>query len=65
VLELQEPLRNRNDGNKVLVKPGEKVPADGTVVKLVRTAQESKSKTQDLANRAAMYLTTITLMWES
>lgn len=102
-------------GDEVLVKPGEKVPVDGTVVEgtssvnesmltgeskpvtkksgnvviggsingeaafvvrvektgkdtylsqvveLVRTAQESKSKTQDLANRAAMYLTIIAL----
>lgn len=102
-------------GDKVLVKPGEKVPVDGDVVEgtssvnesmltgeskpvtknpgneviggsingeaafvvevkktgkdtylnqvveLVRTAQESKSKTQDLANRAAMYLTIIAL----
>jgi Cu2+-exporting ATPase len=101
--------------DQVLVKPGEKVPVDGTVVQgtssvnesmltgesepvtkkpgdeviggsingeaafvlkvektgkdtylsqvveLVRTAQESKSKTQDLANRAAMYLTIIAL----
>ena len=101
--------------DRVLVKPGEKVPVDGTVVEgtssvnesmltgesepvtkkpgdeviggsingeaafvvkvektgkdtylsqvveLVRTAQESKSKTQDLANRAAMYLTIIAL----
>jgi len=102
-------------GDKVLVKPGEKVPVDGIVVEgtssvnesmltgeskpvtkkpgneviggsingeaafvvkvektgkdtylsqvveLVRTAQENKSKTQDLANRAAMYLTIIAL----
>lgn len=102
-------------GDKVLIKPGEKVPVDGIVVEgtssvnesmltgeskpvskkpgndviggsingeaafvvrvektgkdtylsqvveLVRAAQESKSKTQDLANQAAMYLTIIAL----
>ncbi|MDI6606481.1 MAG: copper-translocating P-type ATPase [Candidatus Omnitrophota bacterium] len=101
--------------DKVIVKPGEKIPVDGEViegessvneamltgeskpvskikgarviagaingegsltvvvkktgegsflsqmVKLVRTAQESKSKTQDLANRAALWLTMIAL----
>ena len=109
------PLNELNSGEKVLVKPGEKIPADGEVVdgetsvnesmltgesvpvskkqgakviggsvngegsitvqvqktgkdsylsqviELVKQAQESKSKTQDLANRAAVWLTIIAL----
>lgn len=107
------PLEELKIGDNVLVKPGEKIPADGKIVKgetsvnesmltgeskpvlknigakvvggsingegsvtvevektgrdsflsgvikLVREAQESKSKTQDLANRAAFWLTII------
>jgi len=109
------PLSELMAGDKVLVKPGEKVPVDGEVIEgntsvneamltgeskpiykekgaeviggsingegsitvevkktgrdsylsqvieLVREAQESKSKTQDLANRAALWLTIIAL----
>lgn len=109
------PLDELNSGDKVLVKPGEKIPADGEVadgetsvnesmltgesvpvskkpgakviggsvngegsitvevqktgkdsylsqvIDLVRQAQESKSKTQDLANRAAVWLTIVAL----
>ena len=109
------PLSELRVGNKVLIKPGEKIPADGRVVdgqtainesmltgeskpinkkidskviggsingegsitievektgkdsflsqviELVKEAQESKSKTQDLANRAALWLTLIAI----
>jgi Cu2+-exporting ATPase len=109
------PLEELKKGLKVLVKPGEKIPADGVIVEgestvneslmtgeskpvtknesdeviggsingegsltvevnrtgensylsqvisLVRQAQESKSRTQDLANRAAFWLTMIAL----
>jgi len=109
------PIEELNTGDRVLIKPGEKVPADGEIVEgetsvneamltgeskpvskksgakviggsvngegsitieikktgkdsfisqvidLVRQAQESKSKTQDLANRAALWLTVIAL----
>ena len=107
------PLAQLKQGDQVLVKPGEKVPADGAVIKgessvneamltgesrpvvkkpgdraiggaingegaltveiqktgketylsqvieLVRQAQQSRSRTQDLANRAAVWLTGI------
>jgi Cu2+-exporting ATPase len=109
------PVESLAGGDKVLIKPGEKLPADGEiiegetsvneamltgesrpvvkrvganviggsingegsitveikktgkdsfisqVIELVKQAQESKSKTQDLANRAAKWLTLIAL----
>ena len=109
------PLEDLKTGDRILIKPGEKIPADGIVVKgqssvneamltgeskpvtkktddkviggavngegslevvvektgkdsflsqvidLVKEAQESKSKTQDLANRAAFWLTIIAI----
>ncbi len=109
------PLSALKSGDRILVKPGEKIPADGIVaegqssvneamltgeskpvskeagnkviggaingegsltivvektgkdsflsqvIELVRQAQESKSKTQDLANRAAFWLTIIAI----
>lgn len=111
------PLSELKINDKVLVKPGEKFPADGIVlegetsvdesmltgeskpvskskgsgviggsingegavtvevkktgkdsflsqvIELVKEAQESKSKTQDLANRAALWLTLVALIW--
>lgn len=110
------PLSDLVPGDRVLIKPGEKIPADGEVVNgessvnesmltgestpvpkkagakviggsingegslevvvkktgkdsflsqvidLVKEAQESKSKTQDLANRAALWLTIIAIV---
>jgi len=52
------------NGEAAFVVKVEKIGRDtylNQVVELVRAAQESKSKTQDLANRAAMYLTIIAL----
>ncbi len=110
------PLEQLKSGDRVLIKPGEKIPADGIVVQgqssvneamltgesrpvakkegdtviggaingegslvvevhrtgkdsflsqvieLVKQAQESKSRTQDLANRAAFWLTMIAIL---
>ena len=110
------PLNELQPGDKILIKPGEKVPADSfiiegetsvneamltgeskpvhkkvddgviggsingegsliaqvektgkdsflsQVIELVKEAQESKSKTQDLANRAAFWLTVVAIM---
>ncbi len=109
------PLEKLRHGDRVLIRPGEKIPADGEVVEgtssvneamltgesvpvpkevgeeviggsingegsltvevqktgeegylsqvidMVREAQETKSKTQDLANRAAVWLTAVAL----
>ncbi|MDZ7693831.1 MAG: heavy metal translocating P-type ATPase [Balneolaceae bacterium] len=109
------PIGELQQGDKVLIKPGEKIPADGNVVKgessvneamltgeskpvdkakgdeviggsvnekgsltieisktgddsflsqvmnLVQEAQQSKSRTQDLANRAAFWLTIVAI----
>lgn len=109
------PIESLRLGDKVLIRPGEKIPADGTVLEgvsstnesmltgeslpvaktsgakviggsvngegsltieiksagkesylnkvihLVKEAQESKSKTQDLANRAAVILTAVAI----
>ncbi|WP_142454232.1 heavy metal translocating P-type ATPase [Gracilimonas mengyeensis] len=109
------PVEELQQGDKVLIKPGEKIPADGVVVKgkssvneamltgeskpvdkaegdeviggsvnekgsitieisktgddsflsqvmnLVEEAQQSKSRTQDLANRAAFWLTIVAI----
>ncbi|MCH2449434.1 MAG: heavy metal translocating P-type ATPase [Gracilimonas sp.] len=109
------PVEELQQSDKILIKPGEKIPADGVVVKeessvneamltgeskpvskqkddeviggsvnekgsitvqisktgddsflsqvidLVRQAQESKSRTQDLANRAAFWLTIVAI----
>lgn len=112
---VEVPLESLKPGDQVLVKPGEKIPVDGKLVKgetsvdlsmltgesvpvpkspgdeliggavngegavemiiektgadtylsqvieLVREAQESRSRTQDLANRAAFWLTVIAI----
>lgn len=112
----ETPVTELRRGDRVLIKPGEKIPSDGEVVEgrtsvnesmltgesrpvskdvgeqviggaingegaitvrvnrtgdetylaqvieLVRQAQESRSRTQDLANRAALYLTIIAII---
>src|SRR6266508_1952805 len=89
------PLSEVRKGNRILVKPGEKVGTAGViaagrsslneamingegaltvevrktgdetylaqVMELVRKAQESRSRSQDLANRAALWLTIVAL----
>lgn len=73
------PLGELAVNNKVLIKPGEKIPADGVIVdgegsltievkgtskdsfllqviNLIKLTQESKSKMQNIADTAAMWL---------
>ncbi len=85
------PVTELRQDELVLVKPGERIPADGAitegrttvnqalltgesqpvetgaetylaqVIELVRRAQQTRSRTQDLADRAAMWLTVIAI----